>query len=183
MLLADVDLALEVERHRHLVTGGGVVLRDLVHVLGDEVHVLHPEHRQLEADHPADLARPQSTGVDDVFGVDLALVGDDVPRAVGALAQVVHPRVAVDLGARLAGADRVGVGDTRRVDVALDRIEQSADEVLLLEQREHRLRLRRRDDLEVHAEVAPACLRHPQPVEPLAVSASISPPGRWIEQL
>ena len=103
--------------------------------------MLHAQHRQFESDHPADLTGPQSTGVDDVFGVDLALVGDHVPRAVGALAQVAHPRVAVDLGAGLTGADGVGVGDAGRVDVTLDRIEQGTDEVLLLEQREQRLRL------------------------------------------
>ena len=124
--LADVDLAGEVERHRHLVAGGGVVLGHLGHVLGDEVHVLHAEHRQLDADHPPDLAGPQPAGVDDVLGVDLALVGDDVPRAVGALAQIVDPGVPVDLCALLAGTEDVGVGDVRRVDVALDGIEQRA---------------------------------------------------------
>ena len=160
------------------MAGRRVVLGDLGHVLGDEVHVLHPQHRQLEADHPPDLAGPQPAGVDDVLGVDLALVGDHVPRPVGPLAQVGHPRVAVDLGAALAGADGVGVGDAARVDVALDRVEQGADEVLLLEQREHRLGLGGGDDLQVHAEVAAAGLGHAQPVEPLAVVGQHQPAGQ-----
>ena len=44
--------------------------------------VLHREHRQLEPDHPADLAGPQPAGVDDVLGVDGSVLGDDVPGAV-----------------------------------------------------------------------------------------------------
>ena len=138
---------------------------DLGHVLGDEVHVLHGEHRELDADHPPHLARPEPTGVDDVLGVDrLADVGVHVPRAVGALAQAVDPRVAVHLGAGHAGADRVGVGDTGRIDVPLDRVVQRADEVLVLHEREQRLRLLRADQLELHAEVAAAGLGHPQEV-------------------
>ena len=47
--------------------------------------VLHGEHRQLEPDHAADLARPEAAGIDDVLGVDRALLGHHVPRAVGVL--------------------------------------------------------------------------------------------------
>ena len=55
--------------------------------------------------------------IDDVFGVDrLARVGGDVPCAVGALADARDPRVGVDLGAAVAGADRVGVRDAVGVD-------------------------------------------------------------------
>ena len=45
------------------------------------------------------------------------------------------PGVGVHLGAAVAGADRVGVGDAVRVDAAFVRVVQRADEVLLLEQR------------------------------------------------
>ena len=178
LLLADVDLALEVEGHRQLVTALGVEGGDLVHVVGDEVHVLHAEDGQFQADHPPDLACPQPAGVDDVLGVDLTLVGDDVPRAVGPLAQVLDPRVAVDLGAGLAGADRVRGGHPARVDVTLDRVEQGADEVLLLHQREQVSGLGGGDDLELHAEVAPAGLGHAQPVEAFAVAGQHQPAGQ-----
>ena len=56
-LLAHVDLAREVHRvesPRRTV--------ELGHRLGDEVHVLHRQHRQLDAAHAADLARPQAAG-------------------------------------------------------------------------------------------------------------------------
>ena len=75
-LLADVDLAGEVERHRHLLAGLRDVRGDLGHVDGEQVHVLHGEDRQLDADHPADLAGPQSAGVDHVLGVDRIAVLD-----------------------------------------------------------------------------------------------------------
>ena len=145
-----------------------VVLLHLGHRLRDHVHVLHGQDRQLDADHAADLPRPQAAGVDDVLGVDLALLGDDIPRPVGALAEVGHHRVPVDLGAGVAGADGVGVGDAGRVDVALDRVEQRADEVLVLHEREDGLGLGRRDDLQVHAQVPAPGLGHAQPVQALA---------------
>ena len=91
-LLADVDLAGEVERHRHLVAGLRLVGGDLGHVLGQQVHVLHGEHRQLDPDHPADLARPQAAGVDDVLGVDrLAALEAHVPGPVRPLRQARPP--------------------------------------------------------------------------------------------
>ena len=99
--------------------------------------MLHREDRQLDADHPADLARPQAAGVDDVLGVDrVAVLEADVPRAVGPLREADHRRVLVDLGAGQLGALDVGPGDAGRVDVALDRVVQRADEVLRVEQRE-----------------------------------------------
>jgi hypothetical protein len=74
------------------------------HLAGDQILVLHREDRQLDADHPSDFARPQAAGVDDMLRVDVALVGDHVPRAVGALRQRLHVREAIDLGALVARA-------------------------------------------------------------------------------
>ena len=48
----------------------------------------------------------------------------------------VDQRVLVDLGAGELGALHVGAGDAGRVDVALDRVVQRADEVLRVHQRE-----------------------------------------------
>ena len=53
--------------------------------LGQQIMVLHGQHRQLDADHPADLARPEPAAVDHVLGVHRALVGHDIPAAVAAL--------------------------------------------------------------------------------------------------
>ena len=80
----------------------------------------------------------------------------NIPRAIGALGQCVDPRVAVDLGASVTGTDGVGVGDARGIDVTLNWVVERADEVLLLEQWEECLGLRRCDQFEIHAEVAAA---------------------------
>ena len=104
--------------------------------------VLHGEHRQLEADHPADLARPQAAGVDDVLGVDRrrrSRCGRPTCRPARCV-EADDRRVLVDLGAGQLGALDVGVRDAGRVDVALDRVVQRADEVLRVEQREEVLR-------------------------------------------
>ena len=58
-LLADIDLAVEVDAVHELAADRLVELDDLRHVLGDQIHVLHGEHRQFEPDHAADLAGPQ----------------------------------------------------------------------------------------------------------------------------
>ena len=78
-LLAGIDLAGEVDDVDDLLAGRFVDLDDLRHVLGQDVVVLHGEHRQLQPDHAADLARPEPAGIDDVLGVDRALLGDDGP--------------------------------------------------------------------------------------------------------
>ncbi len=163
--LADVDLAGEVERHRHLVTGLRDVVGDLLHVLGDQVVVLHREHGQLDPDHPADLARPQPTGVDDVLGVDrLAVLEADIPGRVGSLREPDDRRVLMDLGAELLSTLDVRAGDAGRVDVALDRVVQRPDEVLRVHEREQLGRFLRGDELQLHAEVPAARLGHPQEV-------------------
>ena len=48
--------------------------------------MLHRENGQLEPDHAADLAGPEPAGIHHMLGVDIALLGDHVPGAVGPLA-------------------------------------------------------------------------------------------------
>ena len=166
--LADVDLAAEVDGHRQLLAGRLVEGLDLRHVRGEHVLVLHGQDRQLETHHPADLARPQAAGVDDVLGVDrVAALDLDVPRLVRTLRQPRDERVEAHLRAGHLGALHVGLGDTRRVDVALDAVVQRAHEVLRIHDREDVPRLRGRDHLELHPEVAAPRDRHPEEVHPL----------------
>jgi hypothetical protein len=120
-------------------------------VLRDEVLVLHGEDRQFQADETADFARPEAARVDDVLGVDRALLGDHVPGAVGTLPGVDHPVLANDLGARKLRRLGVGVRDAVRIDVAFNRVVDRAEEVLLVQQRIKLLRLGSQDQLQVHA--------------------------------
>ena len=153
-LLAQIELAVEIDRVDHLLAGLGVDLGDLRHVLGDQVHVLHGEHRQFEPDHAADLARPQPAGIDDMLGDHLALVGDDAPRAVRQPHDVLDLGEALDLGAQLARRLGIGMRDARRVEMAVLGIAHRADELLRVEQRHQLMRFLGRDLLEVEAEIA-----------------------------
>jgi hypothetical protein len=87
-LLAGVDLALEIDDANQFAAGLRVELQHLGHFLGQEIHVLHGENRQFETDHAAHFARPEAAGIDDVVGLDRALLGDDVPGAVGLLGEL-----------------------------------------------------------------------------------------------
>ena len=166
-LLARIDLALEVEHADQFAARRLVEGFDLGDRLGQEVHVLHGEQRQLDADHAADLARPQAAAVDDVLGADRALLCDDVPGAVGVLGQLDDAVPQDDIGAELLRRLGVGVRGARRIEMALDRIPHGADEVLFVHQREHRLGFRRRDQLGIHAEIAALGVRQPEEVHAL----------------
>ena len=106
-LLAGVEVAFVVDGHGHF----GAEVGDLRQFLGDHVLVFHGEQRQFDADHAAKFPGPQAGGVDDDLGGDGAVLGVDVPGAVGPLGQVVDRVVAVDLGAVVDGRLGVGVGD------------------------------------------------------------------------
>ena len=171
--LAHVDLALEIDDVELVDLG----VDDAGNVLGDEIMVLHREHRQFEPDHAADLARPQAAAVDDMLGEDVALLGDHVPRAVRARLQIDDAVEAHDLGAGHRRAFGVGLRDAPGIEMALDRIEHRADEMLLLDEGIHPRGFVDRDDLEVHAEIAAARARHLQPVEPLLGAGEIEAAG------
>ena len=166
-LLPRVDLAGQVEDADHLAPRGRVELRHRLDRLGQQVHVLHREQRQLEPDHPPDLARPEAAGVDDVLGLDGAVLGDDVPGAVGLLGQLDDAVAEHDRRAERLRRLGVGVGGAGRVEVALDRVPERADEVARVHQREHRRRLAGGDDLGLHAEAAPLGVGEPQEVHAL----------------
>ena len=131
--------------------------------------MLHGEHRQLDADHPANLACPQAGGVDDMFGVDVALVGDDVPGAVGPLLQILHHREAVDFSAGLAGSDGVGVRHAVGIDVTAIVAMQRANEAALIDQRVQFLGFGRRNQARRHPEIFRSGVHQPQVVEDLIV--------------
>ena len=99
--------------------------------------MLHRDEWQLDADHVADLARPESAGVHDVLGADGALLGLQQPLAVGLLGDRQHPVVLDHLSATLAGSAGVRVGGAVRVEVALVRVEERAGEPGRVDDRHH----------------------------------------------
>ena len=93
--------------------------------------MLHGEDRELETHHPADFARPQAPGVDDVLGVDrVAILDLDVPGPVRALRQPGDQRVQADFRAGQLGALHVRARDAGRIDVALDPVVQRTTKYL-----------------------------------------------------
>ena len=88
-LLAHVDLAGVVGGVDDLALAPG----ELRNVLGDQVVMLHGQHRQLDAHHVPDLARPQPAAVHHVLGMHGALVGHDIPGAIAALRRATSTRV------------------------------------------------------------------------------------------
>ena len=148
--LAEVDVALVIDTGRQLLVARG----DLGNGLGDQVMVLHRLHRQVQAGQMADFARPQAAGVDDVLGVDRALVGDHVPAAVGALVGFDHAGVGVVAAAELLRRLGVGIGHAGRIDVAVERVPQRGDVALRIDQRVQLGNFLERDEFLVQPHVA-----------------------------
>ena len=100
-----------------------------------------------------------------MLGVHVAPLREHVPSAILALAQIRDPRLAHDLGPADLRRLRVGVGHPIGIDVAFDRVVHGAEEMLLVHQRKQLRCLIDRDQFEIHAEIAAACLRHLEPVD------------------
>ena len=141
----------------------------LGHILGDHVHVLHGQHRQLDADHPANFARPEPAAVDDMLGDDGAVLGYDVPGVIRPLLQFGHAVVEINLGA--ADARRLGVGLRRAlgIEITVGLVVERADEILLFHQRKELFRFRRCQQLCLNVEIAGSGVRHLQKVHTVVV--------------
>ena len=114
LLLAVIGRGIGVAHDRHLL----VALEELLDRLGHQVGVLHVGHRQVGADHLGDLAGIAAGGVDHVLARHPALLGLDLPLAVGP-GDVEHPVAAHDRGAHVARALGQGVAAAGRIDVAV----------------------------------------------------------------
>src|SRR6202011_1587902 len=114
-----------------------------------------------------DFARPQPAGVDDVLGVHVTVVGNHIPGTIRSLLEIDNSRVTHNLCATDLRRLCVCVSNTVWVDVALDRIVDGTQEVLLVHERKQLRGFICRDDLEVHAKIAAAGLGHLEPVHPL----------------
>jgi len=130
--------------------------------------VLHGEDRQLQPHHAPHFTRPQAARIHHVLGMHVAALGNHIPGAVAARLEVDDARVAQHLRPADLRSLRIGVRHAVRVHVALDGIQQRADEMPFVDDRENPCRLVGRDQLELHAEIAAARLGHLQPVEALA---------------
>ncbi len=154
----DVEAAVGIAQARQMV-GHPVAL------VGDQVLVLDDAGGDIDAGHPADLARPQPRGVDDDLRLDGAVVGDHTadPRAAADQTGDPHPLE----NPPAAGADALGerLGQAVGIDIAVVGDEDGADHPLGRHQRKQRLRFRRRRQRHLEAEPARGG-RHPQQLPP-----------------
>jgi hypothetical protein len=111
----------------------------------------HRDDRHVLSDHGHDLAGPIAGGIHDDLAGDVALVGFHAPFARGRALQPDHLGEALYATAEVAGALGEGLGQLARVDIAVERIPERADQLMRLQERILRLRLRRRQQRELQA--------------------------------
>ena len=120
--------------------------------LGDDILVLDGNDGDVEADHGAGLAREVARRRDDVLRLDGALVGDDAPAAGGRLLDRRHRCLAMDLGSELARALGHGLRQIGRLDVAVLRVLDGANDAIDVAERPDLLDLLRRQEAHVDAD-------------------------------
>ena len=127
-------------------------LQRRVERLGHEELVRVGDDRHVHPHQPRDLGRVHAAGAHHDVGADCALVSDDLVHAAVAQRDVEHLGALLDLGAAQARP----VGERKRelagVEVAIVGQESRREHPVGRHQREHRLRLLSRDDLDRQAE-------------------------------
>ena len=118
--------------------------------LGHEILVLGRLQGQLDAGQPRHLARPQPGGVDHPRRADLALRCLDDPCAVRLGPRGRHRRETMDLCAPLPRPDGIGIGHTRRIDIAAIGLEHDGPDAVEIDQRVQPLGLVPRNLVEIH---------------------------------
>ncbi len=98
--------------------------------LGDDVLMLHRNDRNIDPDHATRITGEIARGGDDVLASNVALVGHHLPLAVRLPLDRRHSRLAVDLAAAVARAPRQRLGEVGRLDVAVLRMLDGADDPL-----------------------------------------------------
>ena len=152
ILFAHVPGRVGFAQHPHLRQALAVALDDGRVRLGDDVLVLDRDDRDVETEHGARLAGEVAGRADDVVGGDVALVGADHPAPVGGALEARHRGHAVDLGPQGAGTLGERLGEVGRLDVAVVRMLDRAEEAVRLAQRPDLLDLRRGEHVHVDAD-------------------------------
>ena len=145
LILAHVGEAFEIDHHRQFA----LERRDLGNRLGDEIMVLDRRERQIEPGHAPHLLGPKSAGVDDMLGVDDALLGDEIPALVGALLEFEDAIVLDDFGAAFFRRARIGPDRACGVEIAFAVGPHAAEHALDVDDRAKRFHFLRRDEADV----------------------------------
>ena len=153
-LLAHVPAAVGIAKDAHFRQPGCLTRLDVVMRLGDDVLMLDRDDRNVQPDHAACLAREVAGGADHMLACDLALVGGDFPLAGGGAGDTCHRGVAVDFGAAVARAARQRLGQVGRLDIAVTRMADGADQPFGVAERPDVLHLVRGEEVHINADGA-----------------------------
>ena len=115
---------------------------------GDDVLMLHRDDRNADPDHPSGAPGEIARRRDDVLADDVALVGDDFPFAARQPLERGHARVPIDLGPAVPCGARQRLGQVGRLDIAVLRVLNCADDAVDVAERPKLLDLIRREELD-----------------------------------
>ena len=104
---------------QHLLAGTLIEFHDFRHVFSDQIHVLHGQNRQFKTAHTPHLTRPKTSGINHVFSIDGALIGEHIPSAVSELDNVLDFGVQLDGGTVFFRRLCIGMRGAVRIQVAL----------------------------------------------------------------
>ena len=134
-LLSGVNFAGEVDHVWQLFAVDAVELDDFFHWFGHQVVMLHCQNRKFDSAHATHFSGPQTTCVDDMFGVNrVVFVGDYIPCAVWAVVESSDPSICINLGATIFCTNRVCVCNTIRIDAAFVFVVKRTDEIFFFKQ-------------------------------------------------
>jgi len=97
--------------------------------------VLHGHHRILDAQHGAHFVDAVTAGVDDDFTGDITLFRLHDPLVIGLLIGPDNGRIAIDFSAGQSRSARQRLSELGRVDIAIQRIPETTQQAVGLEQR------------------------------------------------
>ena len=146
-------------------TTGFVELFHFLHVFGQQIHVFHSEDRKFQSDHFSYFTGPQPSGVDNMFRMDVSLVGVNMPGAVFVLVQGFNSGLLINFTALFLGGFGIGPGCSRGIEMPFDGIVDSTDEVFRVHERHDLRGFLCTDDFGFHTEVSTFCMEALQPVE------------------
>ena len=150
LLLALVEVVLGAADERH----AEVERLDLGKRLGEHVLMLHRGDGMLHAHHRTDLVAAVAAGIDDLVRADVALRRVHDPAVVRLLREARHGRMAMHLGAGLAGTAGERLAQLCGVDVAVERIPQRTQHLVGVQQRVAPPAFGGIEQLELHAHAA-----------------------------
>ena len=114
LVLPHVGKALQINGHGHLE----IKLLQLRDRVRDQIVMIERRERQLNPCHAPHLLGPKACGIDHMFGVDRAIVRDNLP-ARGGLVQLHHVGVFVYCHTVFLGRPGIGVHGACGVNIAL----------------------------------------------------------------